>query len=176
MAVVFLESSENITLKNFDVDILVFDPFLSAKSADELGVKMATLEEIFTTCQVISNHIANNEHTVGMLDYRLFSLMKANGAFINTGRGAQVVEADLLMAMKDEPLRCAVLDVTTEEPYPSDGPLRTSANIILLPHIAGFAASEVHCLSDSIIEQFDRYSKGEGLENVVTMNMLDTMA
>lgn len=163
-------------LQPFDVDILVFDPFLSSKAADELGVRKASLEEIFSSCQVISNHIANNEKTVGMLNYRLFSQMKHNAAFINTGRGAQVVEEDLLKAMQDEPLRFAVLDVTTIEPYPSDGPLRTSANIVMLPHIAGFAASEVHCLSDCVIEQLDRYIEGQNLENVVTMDMLNTMA
>jgi phosphoglycerate dehydrogenase-like enzyme len=163
-------------LKSFDVEVLVFDPFLSHEAAAELGVKKASLEEIFSTCQVISNHIANNVHTVGMLNYSLFSKMKANAAFINTGRGAQVVEQDLARAMQEEPLRYSVLDVTTEEPYPSNGILRTCSNILLLPHIAGFAASEVHCLSDCVIEQFDRYGKGEELENVVTMQMLDTMA
>ena len=163
-------------LEQFDVDILVFDPFLSTKAANELGVKKTSLEKIFSTCQVITNHIANNEQTVDMLDYRLFSLMKTNAAFINTGRGAQVVEADLLRAMKEEPLRFAVLDVTAEEPYPSNGSLRSCENILLLPHIAGYAASEVHCLSDCVIEQFDRYSRGESLQNVVTLDMLDTMA
>lgn len=163
-------------LKPFDVSILVFDPFLSDEDAITLGVKKASLEEIFTTCQVISNHIANNPQTVGMLNYSLFSRMKKNAAFINTGRGAQVVEDDLVRAIQDEPLRFAVLDVTTDEPYPLDGPLRTCKNIFMVPHITGYAASEVHCQSDYVIEQLDNYLNHRELGNVVTLAMLKTMA
>jgi phosphoglycerate dehydrogenase-like enzyme len=163
-------------LKDFDVDILVYDPFLPDEEATRLGVRKTSLEEIFATCQVISNHIANNSQTVGILDYRLFSTMKKNGALINTGRGAQVVEADLARAMREEPMRCAVLDVTDPEPYPSDGPFWDIPNIVLLPHIAGFAASEVHCLSDAAIGQLDRFLRHEPLEHVVTLEMLETMA
>ena len=75
-----------------------------------------SLEEIFQECQTISKHIANNPQTVGMLDYHLFSQMRPDAAFINTGRGAQVVETDLVRALKEEPGRFALLDVTWPEP------------------------------------------------------------
>ena len=42
--------------------------------------------------------------------------MKPNAAFINTGRGAQVIETDLVRALREEPGRFAVLDVTWPEP------------------------------------------------------------
>ncbi|MFR1477023.1 MAG: NAD(P)-dependent oxidoreductase [Hydrogeniiclostridium mannosilyticum] len=61
--------------------------------------------------QTISNHLANNPQTAGMLNYGLFRRMKPNATFINTGRGAQVVEADLVRA-EEEPGRTALLDVT----------------------------------------------------------------
>ena len=62
-------------LKPFAVSIRAYDPFLSDGDAARLGVAKTSLEEVFSDCQVVSNHLANNEQTKGMLDYRLFSRM-----------------------------------------------------------------------------------------------------
>ncbi len=163
-------------LKPFDVQVLVYDPFLSDEDAKRLNVKKTTLEDIFTNCQVISNHIANNKETENILNYSLFSLMSDTASFINTGRGAQVVEKDLARALSEKPLRFAALDVTTNEPYPFDGVLRKLKNVLLFPHIAGYAHSEVHCLSDCVLKQFDNFLDGKEIENTVTLDMLKIMA
>lgn len=62
-------------LKPFDLKILVYDPYVSDGVLSELGAERATLEELFSSCTVISNHLPNNPSTVGMLNYDLFSLM-----------------------------------------------------------------------------------------------------
>lgn len=163
-------------LKDYDVKVLTFDPFLSDEKAEAFGVEKVSLEALFSSCQVISNHLANNPQTVGMLDYSLFHRMGKTAAFVNTGRGAQVVEADLARAMEEEPLRSAVLDVTIDEPYPQDGPLRKLENACILPHIAGFAQKDVLRFSDWVIRQLDRYQAGLPVENTVTEKRLETMA
>jgi len=163
-------------LKNYSVDIMVYDPFMSEEKAKSLGVKHHSLEEIFSQCQTISNHLANNEQTVGILNYRLFNLMKDNAAFINTGRGAQVVEADLIRALKEKPNRCAILDVTWPEPCPRDHEFWKLPNVFITPHIAGYAASEVWRMADYMLEQLKKYKAGEDMEYEVTLPMLATMA
>ncbi len=90
-------------LKLYKTEILAYDPYLSDERAAELGVVKASLEEIFSKCQTISNHMANKSETVGMLNYRLFSMMKDKAAFVNTGRGPQVVEEDLIRALREKP-------------------------------------------------------------------------
>ena len=162
-------------LRPFDVEVWVYDKFMSEEQIRAMRAVPHTLEEIFSGCQTISNHVANVPETVGMLDYRLFSMMKPEAAFINTGRGAQVVEADLVRAMRDEPTRCAVLDVTYPEPTPADGLLRSVPNIILLPHIAGASGNEVLRLSDTVIRMIDTYQSGGKVEGEVFPQMLATM-
>ena len=104
-------------LQQYQLEPLVFDPFLSEERAAGLNVKKTSLEDIFSQCQTISCHLANNPQTVGMLSYdRCFSRMKDTATFINTGRGAQVVEADLIRALQEKPDASAVLDVTFPEP------------------------------------------------------------
>ena len=59
-------------LKSYSLEVLVFDPFLPDEKADELKVKKASLETVFKECQVVSNHLADNEQTQGMLHGKLF--------------------------------------------------------------------------------------------------------
>ena len=89
-------------LRAHRVEVLGYDPFLSDARAKELGVRKAGLEEIFETCQTVSNHLADNPATRGLLGYGLFSRMLPTATFLNTGRGAQVVEADLARALREE--------------------------------------------------------------------------
>ena len=124
-------------LQSYAINILVYDPFLTEEAAAEMHVRKASLEEIFSTCQTVSNHVANLPETVGMYDYELFRLMKDNAVFINTGRGAQVVEEDLIRILEEKPDLTAVLDVTWPEPPVQESRLYTLQNVFLTPHIAG---------------------------------------
>lgn len=163
-------------LKNYKLDIYVFDPFLPDETAEKLGVTKASLEYIFSECSVISNHLANNAQTVGILNGRLFSLMKSNAAFINTGRGAQVVEADLADAMRNSPDRIALLDVTYPEPPAEGSDLYKLENVFLSPHIAGGIGAEVQRMGEYMYEELCAYLDNKPLTYSVTLKMLETMA
>lgn len=165
-------------LRHHSVDVMVHDPFLSAERMQALGLtRTHSLPEIFSQCQTVSNHLADNAQTRGLLDGSLFSLMSDNAAFINTGRGAQVVEADLIQALRDKPLRTAWLDVTDPEPVASDSPLLSMDNVFLFPHIAGYARDEVLMFPDFMIDQLRRCKQGLPFEDCeVTLPMLETMA
>lgn len=165
-------------LKEMGVDVMVYDPFLSREKQLALGIdRTYSLEEVFSQCQTISNHLANNARTAGMLNGELFSKMGDTAALINTGRGAQVVEADLIQALREKPLRSAILDVTYPEPVPQDSPLLSMENVFLFPHVAGYARQEVLMFPDFLLEQLEHYQRGEPLtEGIVTLEMLETMA
>ena len=163
-------------LNSHKLEVLVYDPFLSHEAAEGLGAKKATLEEIFKECDVISNHVANVPETQGMMRYEHFSTMKRNATFINTGRGAQVVEGDLVRALREEPERTAVLDVTVDEPPRNDSELYELDNIFMTPHIAGSAGDEVARMGEYMLQEYERYVKGEPTVYEVTEKMLATMA
>ena len=163
-------------LKDYDMSVLTFDPFLPDETAAELGAEKTTLERVFSECNVISNHLANNEQTRGMLNGALFERMKPYSTFLNTGRGAQVVEADLIKTLEQRPDITAILDVTDPEPPESGSKFYTLPNCILTPHIAGSSGSEVKRMSEYMLGEFIKYSNGEKTEYEVTRKMLDTMA
>lgn len=163
-------------LKSFDLEVAVFDPFLPEETAKALGVQKVSLEEIFSTCRVVSNHLANNEQTRGMLHGGLFSRMLPNATFLNTGRGAQVVEGELVAVLEQRPDLTAILDVTSPEPPVEGSPLYTLPNCILTPHIAGSTGNEVRRMGQYMQEEYARWLAGESCPYEVTEEMLATMA
>ena len=163
-------------LKDYKLEVLAFDPFLSDERAEELHVKKCSLDELFSSCRVISNHMANNEQTKGMLTYRHFSKMLPYATFLNTGRGAQVVEDDLVRALTERPDLCAILDVTEPEPSPEGHPFYALPNCFLTPHIAGSLCNETHRMAQYMIEEYDKIENGISAKYEVTLKMLETMA
>lgn len=163
-------------LKDYRLRVLVYDPFLSPEKAERLNVTPTSLEEIFRTCRVVSNHLANNEATQGILKYTHFSAMLPYATFLNTGRGAQVVEDDLVRALRERPDLTAVLDVTFPEPPVSGHPFYSLENCFLTPHIAGSLGNEVVRMAEYMCEEAGRYIGGEPCRYEVSEKMLETMA
>lgn len=163
-------------LKSYDLKVLAYDKFLSKEALAALGAEKVTLDALFSRCDTISNHIANLPETVGMLRYEHFSRMKKNATFINTGRGAQVVEEDLLRALLEEPDRTAILDVTDPEPPFENSKLYNLPNVFLTPHIAGSSGNEVRRMGEFMLEEYRRGARNERFLYEVTPKMLETMA
>lgn len=163
-------------LRPFELQVLVFDPFLSQASARDLGVEKVSLEEAFARGNVVSNHIANLPATRAMLRGEHFAAMQEGATFINTGRGATVAEDEMTEVLRQRPDLTALLDVTNPEPPSPDSLLYELPNVHLSTHLAGSIGDEVVRMADYMIEEFQRWTHGEPLRYAVTMEMLETMA
>jgi phosphoglycerate dehydrogenase-like enzyme len=163
-------------LNRHRLHIDVFDPFLPDAKAEELGVRKTDLIDIFSNCDTISNHLANLPATVGILNKEHFSRMLPHATFINTGRGAQVVEDDLIQALRDVPTRTAILDVTNPEPVQPDSPFLQLDNVVLTPHIAGSMRNEIYRMGLYMAEECESYLAGRPLRYEVKPEMLETIA
>lgn len=163
-------------LKTLDVEVLAYDPFVSREKAGSLGVKLVSLEELFSQCDVISNHLANKEELNNIFNGKYFNLMKKYSVFINTGRGAQVNEWALAKSLILHPSRTAVLDVLKKEYIPYINPLFWCPNAIITPHIAGSMGKETQRMAYYMLEQFDNYLNNRKMQYEITLEMLSTMA
>ena len=103
-------------LRTFELQVLAYDPYVDRDTATELGVELVELSELFARSFVVSNHLPNIPATEGLLDGTLFVTMRTDATFINTGRGAQVVEGELIDILRRRPDVTALLDVTLPEP------------------------------------------------------------
>lgn len=163
-------------LQDFELQVLGYDPYADDGLVAELGVAKVALEELFTRSLVISNHLPNIPATQGLLDGSLFDRLRPDATFINTGRGAQIVEEELIATLKRRPDVTALLDVTSPEPPVPDSAFYTLPNVQLSSHIAGSINDEVVRMADYMIEEFGRWERGEALCYQITEAMLETMA
>jgi phosphoglycerate dehydrogenase-like enzyme len=162
-------------LAAYPLRMIAHDPVLSPERAAELDVESVSLEEVFRRALVVSNHVPDLDSTRGLLTGRHFESLREGATFINTGRGAQVVEDDLIRVLTARPDLTALLDVTWPEPPAGDSPLWTLSNVLISPHIGGTIGDEVVRLADCAIEEFEAWISGRPLRYQVTAEVLATM-
>lgn len=151
-------------LRPFDLEVLAYDPFVTPEQATVLGIEMVSLDEIFRQCDVVSLHTPWLKETEGMIQGRHFEMMKPNATFLNTARGAVVRENELIEVLGRRTDLTAWLDVTYPEPPVAGSPLWSMPNVILTPHIAGSQDRECRRMGRLMIDEFDRWNRGENLK------------
>jgi len=162
-------------MKNFDVDILLHDPFISIEAANELGVVKAELEQLLQTSDIVSIHAPSIPATYKMFNKEKLALMKDGAILINTARGSIIDEEALIDELKSGRL-FACLDVFDPEPPAVDHPFRSFDNVVLTPHIAGCCNNGLHRIGKFCIEEIKRFLIGQKLEGEVKVEKLDELA
>ena len=148
-------------LQPFRVKIKVFSHYeIEPDFIEKQGIEVATLEEIFTTCDVISIHSALNEENRGLIGKRHFEMMKDGSLFLNTARGAVIDEEALIEELEKKRFR-AVLDVYGNEPLAADSKLRTLKNVYCIPHMAGPTLDRRMRITKALIDEMRRFFNGE---------------
>jgi phosphoglycerate dehydrogenase-like enzyme len=150
-------------LRAYDVQVIAYDPHAPADFARDMGVSLVSLEEVFTRADVVSCHTPWLPETENLIDGALLRSMKPNATFINTARGAVVNEPALIEVLGERPDLFALLDVTWPEPPVAGSPLYELPNAILTPHIAGSMNNECHRMARVMIDELDRWQRGEPL-------------
>ncbi len=163
-------------LRPFDLEVLAYDPFVTPEQATALGIELASLDEIFERCDVVSLHTPWLKQTEGMIQGRHFELMKKHATFINTARGAVVREAEMIEVLTRRVDLTALLDVTFPEPAAVDSPLWTLPNVVLTPHIAGSQDRECRRMGRLMLDEFDRWSRGGNLLWAISREKAELLA
>jgi phosphoglycerate dehydrogenase-like enzyme len=152
----------------FDLRVIAYDPFVETVEAEQLGVKLVALDELFSRSDVVSLHTPLLPETTGMITGRHLASMKRDATFINTARGAIVRQNELIEVAINRPDLEFVLDVTYPEPPEPDSPLYTLQNVLVTPHIAGSVGCECRRMGRYMVEELLRYVRGEPLRWTVT--------
>jgi phosphoglycerate dehydrogenase-like enzyme len=163
-------------LRRVDMNVHVFDPFLTETAAREMGAaKVDSLDELLTTCRIVSLHAPATPQTHHMIGRRELSLMRDGAMLINTGR-SWTIDGDALLAELRSGRISAAIDVFDEEPLPADSEYRKLRNVVLTPHLA---AATIQCRfrqGAMTVAEIQRFCRNEPLKYAVTREMFATMA
>jgi phosphoglycerate dehydrogenase-like enzyme len=162
-------------LRAMEADVWVYDPYLSAERAAELGVTQVGLDELFAGCPAVSVQAPSTQETYHMIGARQLGLLRDGACFVNTAR-SWVIDYDALLAELQSGRIYAALDVFEQEPLPGGSPFRKLDNVILTPHIAGASVQARHRQGRFVVDELARFFSGQPLLYQVTGDMLDRMA
>jgi phosphoglycerate dehydrogenase-like enzyme len=160
-------------LKPFQVNILLYDPYLSEQRAEKLGVRKASLEEVMS-CPIISVHAPSIPATENLVHAELIRRIPDGSILINSSRGA-VLDENVLFTELETGRFYAALDVFTNNPS-KDSLLRKLDNVLLTPHIAGDTVEGHLALMKEVVTDIMRKERGEPTQFEVREHMWDIMA
>jgi D-3-phosphoglycerate dehydrogenase len=122
----------------FGMAVIAYDPYVSDDRAREIGVTLVEdLGDLLRDSDVVTIHCllsAETEHLIGPDEIKA---MKPTAYLVNTARGAIVDEAALVVALREERIAGAALDVAEVEPLSVESPLLAMESVIVTPHVAG---------------------------------------
>ena len=160
-------------LSSFDCEILIHDPILESKNTDVSPYKFVDLETGLKNANFITIHIPLLENTKNLISKNEFSIMKNDTIIVNTSRGGIVNQEDLKLALEEEKILGAGLDVFTNEPPDSDDPILSAKNIIFTPHNA---ALTLECRTRMSIETIENIlshiNNNTNIDNIINKNIL----
>jgi len=124
-----------------------------------------TLAETLANADVVVCALPLTKDTERILDARAFAAMPAGSYLVNVARGAHVVEADLIAAVRSGHLAGAALDVQCREPMAADDPLWSVPGITITPHIA--AQSSTDAIVRQFVDALRAWQRGEAIPNAI---------
>lgn len=132
-----------------------------------VNARQTSLEEVLTSCPIISLHAALTPKSVGMIGRRELEMIPYGGVFINTARGAIVKQDELTEVLRERPDLRVMLDVYHPEPLPVDHPLRKMKNVYLMPHRGGPTVDFRATIGATVVEEIAHFINGEFLEHEI---------
>ncbi|MEU1220969.1 hydroxyacid dehydrogenase [Streptomyces microflavus] len=162
-------------LRPFDLDVLLFDPYVDTGAAARLGAVKVGLDELCARSRVVSVHAPELPATRHMIGAAQLAAMADGTTLVNTSRGS-LIDGDALLPELVSGRLTAVLDVTEPEVPPAGSPLYDLENVLLTPHVAGSLGDEIHRMGDFALDEVARYVQGLPFADPVTPDGLARMA
>jgi len=121
-------------MKAFGMNVIAYDPYLSAEKVSTLGVKLVELDELLKNSDFITIHLPKTKETVNLIGEEALSKVKPTVHIVNAARGGVLDEAALYKAITEGRVAGAGIDVYATEPC-TDSPLFSLDQVVATPHL-----------------------------------------
>jgi D-3-phosphoglycerate dehydrogenase len=163
-------------LKAFGCEVIGADPYISEKRAQDLGIRLVSMDELVKTADLITVHVPMTAETRNLIDAEKIAQMKDGVLIFNTARGGVVNEADLLAGLESGKVGGAGIDVWTEEPPKSDTIKQLIAHdrVISIPHLAASSVEAQINVAVDVARDIVRYVQEHPLEYAANIPRFDS--
>jgi phosphoglycerate dehydrogenase-like enzyme len=129
------------------------------------------LHAMLSECDYVVVAAPLTAETRHMISDDAIAVMKPNAVVINVGRGPVIHQAALVRALAAGKIKGAGLDVFEHEPIPPDDPIFKLPNVLISPHTADHTKDWLNQAMRFFLEQYQRFSNGQPLENIVEKHL-----
>lgn len=163
-------------LRAFETELLVYDPYISAARAADLGATLIDFESLLRRADLVTFHVPLMEETENMMSARELALTKPGVRIVNCARGGIVNEADLLAALEAGHVAGAAIDVWSEEPPRSETVRRLIEHprVVATPHLGANSAEAQINVSLDVAKQLAAFRDGQLVEFAVNIPVGDS--
>ncbi len=124
------------------------------------------LREVVADARYVVVVVPATPQTLLLINRTIIDAMSERTVLINVARGGIVDEEALAAALRNGRLGGAVLDVFAEEPLAPDSPLWDTPNLVISPHVSGFAGDYLPQVERLVTENLRRLMNDEPLLNL----------
>ncbi len=154
--------------RGLKMKVVAYDPYLSNKKADKMGVEKVELEDLLARADFITLHVPYTESTANILSRENLAKTKKGVRIINCARGGLVDEEALADALKSGHVAGAAFDVFQEEPA-KENPLFNLPNVVCTPHLGAATTEAQENVALQVAEQMANYLLTGAVENALNM-------
>ncbi|GAA4076715.1 phosphoglycerate dehydrogenase [Amphibacillus indicireducens] len=150
------------------MNVIAYDPFLTAEKAEQMGVSQGTVEEVVQAADFITIHTPLLKETKNLINKAMFEKMKPGVQLINVARGGIINEEDLYEAIVAGKVAGAALDVFEVEPA-TDNKLLDLPEVIATPHLGASTIEAQESVAVDVSHDVVRLLSGVPVKNPVNM-------
>ncbi len=162
-----------IRCKAFGMNVIGYDPVLTQDAAQKIGVKLASLDEIFEQSDIITVHVPLSDETKNLINKKVLERCKDGVKIINCARGGIVSEEALLEGLKSGKVSGAALDVFEKEPPQFPNELIEHPRVVVTPHIGASTKEAQEKVAIQIANQIIDFYKNGNLVGAVNAYALE---
>jgi D-3-phosphoglycerate dehydrogenase len=148
------------------MEVVAYDPFVSATVAERLHVPLLTLDDLLRTSDFITLHTTLSRETRHLIGKDALSRVKPGVRLVNAARGELVDEEALLTALESGRVAGAALDVHAQEP-PVDWRLAQHPRVVSMPHCGAATAEAQERVGTDIAQQVRDFLQGGLIQHAV---------
>jgi D-3-phosphoglycerate dehydrogenase len=143
--------------------VLVHDPLFAGSRGADSPVQFVSFGRLLRESDYLSIHVPLTPDTHHLLNRETIGQMKKGAYLINCARGPIVDEGGLIESLRTNHLAGAALDVFSQEPLPTDHPLRSFPGVIITPHAAWYSTQADYLLRANPARNILRFFRGESI-------------
>lgn len=159
----------------FEMEVVVYDPYISEKRATDFGTRLVSLEELVASADVISVHTPLNDETRELVNAEHFARMKDGVLIVNCARGGIISESAMLAALESGKVAGAAFDVWSEEP-PNEETLKkliAHPRMVVTPHLGANTFEAQTNVAVDVSREILNLLDGKPVENAVNIARFD---